>query len=101
MFLHITIYIFLLHRVVGKKSHFHHKWLSYRSFLALSIPLWITDKCHRYTDQDFKLLEEAIIDDVINSKHLSLFYIYCNIALDYRILAKVSDPDRVKFLRKI
>ena len=45
------------------------------SFLALSIPLWITDK-FRYIDWNFKLLEKIIIDDVINSKFIFMYIYY-------------------------
>ena len=59
----------------------------------------MTDK-FRYTNQNFKLLEEIIIDDVINSKHLYLHLLQIYFALNCRALAKRLPPNKGKFTGK-
>ena len=67
--------------------YFYYKNDEYHIDLFLHIPLWIIDKFID-TDQDFKLLEEIMTDDVINNYLFSI------------VLAKVCDLDRDKFICK-
>ena len=55
---------------LSNTSHFYHKSIPYRSFLALSISLWNTNK-FRYWSR-FRATKKIIVDNVINNKHLYL-----------------------------
>ena len=59
------MYLCTLKLLLPNTDHFYYKWISY-----WFLPLCIIDEL-LYTNRNFKLLQEMIIDDAINSKHVS------------------------------